>query len=677
MVESAGPGTRPRSGGLTSALPLSSIVVTEIVAIALYAVLRVVGVAQMPSAAAALAVGVIGAALATSTRGFISVWGRLRRRIRFVRRRVGESDDPPMPFDVPTTDRTLMGLRWVDGRLISVIRLSRPVAPSILSPTQTVVSGSGLKLGVVARALRQFDIELESIDVVAHGWRTRSASHVAGPYQSLTGSLPAVPEQDVWIVLRLNPLQCPDAIASRGGGSTGVIRTAITATRRVGNHLAREGYRTRILTAGEITAMTGRLLDGAPVDSAEEDWDEVRYGSYRASAWAVPGALDAQILTDIWSTTALSTTTSTTITHDGPDEFELSTVVRYGSVGDLQLAVPDGLESLAGQQEPAISASVPAHRPRVRRMPVSVGDLAALDATVVPDGGCGQLIGADQAGSAVAVPLFGPDVRRVDLYGDPYLMLQIAVRAIALGARILVRTDRPETWRALSEGVNDARTLFISANATDQRYPTNTYTVCLLDSRQATEDQTITTHIRVHRETGEVTPLGETADVAVYQDASSTSRIYLVTSSGAMALTLVSVPAENHLIEGLRAPRPPVPVSATPQRPQDRFDDPRSGSVPPHGDQGPRRPAPFTSGPGPGGPGPNGPGPGGPGLRPQGPYAPGPGFDRPQQMPPTRDMPAPVRPEPRDDGPPTDRHSRIGRHSNPPPGRHSNPPDDA
>ncbi|MGJ0120374.1 type VII secretion protein EccE [Williamsia sp. MIQD14] len=657
MVESAGPGTRPRSGGLTSALPLSSIVVAEIVAIALYALLRAIGVAQIPSAAAALAVGVIGAALAISTRRLISVWGRLRRRIRFLRRRVGDTDDPPMPFDVPTADRTLMGLRWVDGRLISVIRLSRPVGPSILSPTQTVVSGSGLKLGVVARALRQFDIELESIDVVAHGWRTRGASHVAGPYQSLTGSLPAVPEQDVWIVLRLNPLQCPDAIASRGGGSTGVIRTAITATRRVGNHLAREGYRTRILTAGEIAAMTGRLLDGAPVDSAEEDWKEVRYGSYRTSAWAVPGSLDAAVLTDIWSTTALSTTTSTTITHDGPDEFALATVVRYGSVGDLQLDVPDGLESLAGQQEPAIAWTVPAQRPGVRRMPVDVGDLAALDATVVPDGGCGQLIGADQSGSAVAVPLFGPDVRRVDLYGDPYLMLQIAARAIALGARILVRTDRPETWRALSEGVNDARSLYISANATDQRYPTNTYTVCLLDSRQATEDQTITTHIRVHRETGEVAPLGETADVAIYQDASSTSRIHLVTSSGAMALTLVSVPAENNLIEGSRAPRPPVPVSAAPQRPQ--------------GDNGPRRPAPFTSGPGPG------PGQGEPGPGPQNPYAPGPGFDRRQPpMPPTRDMPGPPRPDLRDDGPPTDQHPRIGRHS-PPPGRHSNQPDDA
>jgi type VII secretion protein EccE len=573
------------------------VIASETVAVAVFAVLRVTGVELLPAVAAAVAVGVVGAALAIRAPSDISVYGRLARRVAYLRRSGRTPEDPPIPFDLPQPDGTSIGVRWSDDRLISVVRIARPVAPTALLPSNSIVSPSGLSLGVIARALAQFDIELESIDVVAHGWRTRAAAHLSGPYASLTASLPTVPQQDVWVVLRLNPLLCPDAIAARGGGPTGVLRTAITATRRVANLLAHQGYRTTILSAAGISAMDSQLVDHSNVDDASEAWDSVVDRSYSTTSYALTRTIDADLSTAIWTTPSLSTTCSIRLTSTRGG-YELTSVVRYASVGDLELRAPEALRRLDGRQRAALDRTLATGRHEIPGLPRDVLSLDALDQIRVVDGGHGQLFGANPSGQAVAVPLFGSDVRRVDLYGSAFLAQQIVVRAIAVGARVVIRTDRPDAWATLVQNVNDPRSLFMYASPIEQRTVYANYSLCILDAREATEDPTIGTQLRIHRTAANPEPLDETSDVALYQDVRDQQRVFVVTRSDTCVATLVALPSESTLIDGSRVPRrqqpEPVTAGAAPQRSGPPPGPPGGGPGGPQEPPSPRRPRDHT-----------------------------------------------------------------------------------
>ncbi|MEH3154398.1 MAG: type VII secretion protein EccE [Gordonia paraffinivorans] len=565
MAHPTRPGSSARTPALVRVLPLWPVIAAEVVAVAVFAVLRVVGVALLPAVAITVVVGMIGAGLAIRAPADISVCGRVARRVAYLRRVTRTQDDPPVPFDLPQSDGTAIGARWADDRLITVIRIARPVAPTALVPTNSIVASSGLSLGVVARALSQFDIELESIDVVAHGWRSRAAAHLTGPYSTLTANLPTVPQQDVWVVLRLDPLLCPDAIEARGGGPTGVLRTAITATRRVANHLAHEGYRPSILSAAGISAMGAQLVDHARVEDAAEGWTSIADGSYSTTSYALTPTIDADLGTKIWLTPSLSTTCATRLRREG-DDFEVSTVVRFAAVGDLTRTPPTELRRLDGRQRAALNRTLPIGRDDIAALPRDVLGLATLDGIRVVDGGHGQLFGANVDGEALAIPLFGSDVRRVDVYGSAFLAQQIVVRAIAVGARVVVRTDRPDVWAPLVSNVNDPRTLFMFSSPIEQRHTVAHYSLCILDAREATEDPTVGTQLRVHRTAGVPERLDGTSDVAVYQDHRDQTRAYLVTRTGTCAATLVALPAEGSLIDGGRPVRrpqqPPAPVGA-------------------------------------------------------------------------------------------------------------------
>ncbi len=470
-------GTSSSVGGLPRTLPVWSIIATEVVAIAVFVVLRGRGETLVLSASVAVGVGVVGALLAIRAPSRISVYGRIGRRLSYLRRYSRTPADPPIPFDLPQPDGTTIGARWAGDRLITVVRIARPVAPTVLVPTNSIVSTSKLSLGVIAKALSQFDIELESIDVVAHGWRSRAAAHLTGPYSRLTSTLPTLAQQDVWVVLRLNPLLCPDAVASRGGGSAGVIKTAMAATRRVANHLAHEGYRPSILTAHGISAMSAGLVDNANVDDAAEGWSSISYGAYSTAAFTLDRPIDAATSTAIWTTPSASTTCAVRLTRDG-QRFALSTVVRYATIGNLALNPPEALRRLDGRQRPALNRTLPVGRDDVTSLPVISLDLAELDAIRVADGGHGQLFGADPRGEAIAIPLYGSDVRRVDLYGSAFLAQQIVARAIAVGARVIIKTDRPDTWRSLVGNVNDGRTLFMASSPIEQSNTAGVFTLC-------------------------------------------------------------------------------------------------------------------------------------------------------------------------------------------------------
>ena len=108
---------------------------------------------------------------------------------------------------------------------------------TVMEPAMTV-SGETVSVQMLADCLRQFDITLDSIDVISQGARSVGHGHIAAIYDAVLGPLPAIAHRSVWVAVRLDPTLCPDAVRHRGGGWEGILRTAATATRRVANRLS-------------------------------------------------------------------------------------------------------------------------------------------------------------------------------------------------------------------------------------------------------------------------------------------------------------------------------------------------------------------------------------------------------------------------------------------------------
>ena len=434
-----------------------------------------------------------------------SLVGKAFRRIgfRWARARRRATDLAPVPFDIPigsATDRTaaartgtahrtgaggrghralgaadVIGARWVDDTLVTVVRVA-PGTPHLtrLTPGESQASDPAdqlIPLAALAECINPFDIPLSSIDVVSHGVRTWGTGPIPQSYHRTLGPLPATAHRSVLVILRLNPLDCPDAVARRGGGAVGALRTATITTRRVAQRLAENGLSVSVLSAAEITSVTSQLVEGVNLDDAEEKWESVTCGPLRMRSAAVnaealtPSALTA-LLSEIWVSSVLSATVALRLRHDDVGTLVVSGIVRVNELpsgGRTLASWPEGLTAMAGRQFDAVTAGVPLLFPtRIdRELPAVYGADAAelLDCLSLPAGGCGQLVGADHYGRAVAVPLLGQDVRSVAIAAGMHLVAQVILRAIAIGASVTVHTVRPRQWQHLIATVGDTRLL--------------------------------------------------------------------------------------------------------------------------------------------------------------------------------------------------------------------------
>ncbi|MDG4833888.1 type VII secretion protein EccE [Solwaraspora sp. WMMD1047] len=81
---------------------------------------------------------------------------------------------------------------------------------------------------------------------------------------------------------------------------------------------------------------------------------------------------------------------------------------------------------------------------------------AGSDALDLPMGGAGLMIGANRHGTAVGVRLFRPEPTGAVLIGGVRPAQLIALRAMALGARVVVQTTRPGAWNPFVRGAAGA-----------------------------------------------------------------------------------------------------------------------------------------------------------------------------------------------------------------------------
>ncbi|MCI4063792.1 type VII secretion protein EccE [Micromonospora sp. R77] len=143
----------------------------------------------------------------------------------------------------------------------------------------------------------------------------------------------------------------------------------------------------------------------------------------------------------------------------GPVPAELTVRLAAWTAGELALAaqaarrlVADAggeLRRLDGEQVDGLAATLPL---AVARPGASVGG-AALDALELPLGEAGLMVGANRHGGAVTVRLFRPEATRLMLVGGVRVAQLTVLRALALGARVVVQTTRPQVWERFVRGV--------------------------------------------------------------------------------------------------------------------------------------------------------------------------------------------------------------------------------
>ncbi|MGY1993637.1 type VII secretion protein EccE [Mycolicibacterium fortuitum] len=473
-------------------------------------------------------------------------WGFLRNR----RRRTGKNAPGPLPtepFDVPTPDGLQIGFRWNGTTLLSLLKIDEnPRALTVLEPGVTV-SGEMVPVQALLDCLRQFDITLESIDIISQGARSAGHTDVAAVYDSVLGPLPAIAQRTVWIAVRFNPSRCAEAVRRRGGDRDGILRAATTATRRVANRLAEAGLQPQLLSASGIAAATNQLSDGVSLGTVEETWEDCREGQFRLSSFAVqPDMLTTAGLGLLWTVPSYSTTVCLSLREAAEDDLvQVRGLVRF----DSDVRVPTqlrGLIPLHGRQFSALAATLPIPAlPGARQIEHWASGLRtdALDELALPASGCGQVIGADQEGRAVALPLFGPQIRRVEIAGTLHLAQQVVLRSLALGARVLVHTRRPAFWRDMVDVVGRHDLLWVADfnRRALQAGSERNYTVEMFDG---VPEQSVRIGVTAMVVAPPNTPASEQADVVLDLISLERDTVKVSTQAGSAVVTMVATDDE-------------------------------------------------------------------------------------------------------------------------------------
>ncbi|WP_277351274.1 type VII secretion protein EccE [Micromonospora sp. HNM0581] len=282
----------------------------------------------------------------------------------------------------------------------------------------------------------------------------------ATSYRQLTGGQPAGRDRAVLAV----------RVARARGWPEESLRHALAGTVR------RIVRRLRPLTVRPVGAQPMRRVlaefahyDGQPV---RESWQAVRCGrllqtTFRLSRW--PGGDVTWLAHRLWR---LPATAITVALHAGTEQprapwllvrlaAPTAAELSYAARQLRQAAVANGstVQRLDGRQLDGLAATLPVALPgapsltAARQPGWKVRFGAGEPEREVPLGAAGLVLGVNRHGDAVTVRLFRPETTRLMLVGGVSAAQLVAVRAMALGARVIVQTARPHAWVRFVRGV--------------------------------------------------------------------------------------------------------------------------------------------------------------------------------------------------------------------------------
>lgn len=506
---------------------------------------------------------VLGVGLPLAVLPFVTVAGRslldwLHTTVRYLS---GSVPSPGSTVDHAQPNGDVFGVHWRGDRVSCVLELEPPGGAATELGLSRASVKSTLDLTTIARCLTQHDISVTAVDIVSHGSRTSSGSPATDVYERLIGPLPAVAVRTVWVTVTVDLRDNRAAVDARGGGRSGASRTVGIATERISRALGADGVFSRLLTSNEIRSAAAHLCRGVPFDSLTESWKAAPLPGVIDTAFGFDfRRIDDEVLADLWSVAALSTTTAVHLTHH-------PTAGHVGLSGSCNFVTRTTRPSppltraisMNGRQRQALLTSLPlaitapGHADPVRR--IGFDDARALS---IPTAGCGQLLGSNSSGHGVAVRVFGTGIGSVMVTGELYLAQQLIFRAVAIGARILIRSDRPHAWGPLVDSLAAPDRLCIDGGP---HRPSSRIDLVVHDFSDAvdapTGSRTDSATILTLREHPPRTPATD-PDLSIVQPGAAGDRIHVRTSREDLRLVLVTIPQETAFIGHPRSVRRPT-----------------------------------------------------------------------------------------------------------------------
>lgn len=280
------------------------------------------------------------------------------------------------------TDRTgaQVGI-FGDGRCWSAL-----LAVEAAESGRGAVGGSTpLPLHVVADALRTRDVHMAAVQILTHTIPAPAAelsedSPCVRSYRSLSPHvIPA--RRFTWVVLRLDPLRCPEAVVARGGGAVGAHRALLGTMSRLVTALDVAGVPARPVAADEalnVLTLTAGISPGRYSElprRTREFWDswaadDTVQACFWVRRWPRPAhAQDVGLLARLGDVRGAFTTVSLTMTGQEERGVHFRAVVRVAGtsreelahiVTELHGAAADArLTRLDGEQLPAVLETLP------------------------------------------------------------------------------------------------------------------------------------------------------------------------------------------------------------------------------------------------------------------------------------------------------------------------------
>ncbi|MEV4632406.1 type VII secretion protein EccE [Rhodococcus coprophilus] len=472
-----------------------------------------------------------------------------------IRYRFGRPASAAVVRDFPQPSGQPIGLSWDAPYVTAVIEVVPPPGQVTRAGREVVDTDVGLPLDAIASCLRRHDVVLDGIDVVVHGWRVRDATPAGQVYAHLLGPLPVAAERTVWLAVRLNAATCREAIARRGGGTEGAAHTVGAAARRVVRVLVDAGCAGRLLTASEIEFASGRVAHGvSPAEFRRHPHHVPVPMGFNVGGHFDARRFDRAAATSVWTYPALASTLVVRLRPGDRGAVRVGGSARF-TVRSASVPALDGLRCPYGADREALTAALPVAVPRLEHVvPLRDTRPGEFEDLALPSGGCGQLVGSDDAGRAVTVRLFGPGVRSVHVAGELYLAKQIVFRAVAVGARVLLYTDRVGAWRSLLDSAAGPDRLRVAGDYADD----GSFDTVVYDGVRPTTVPPHVSAIHVHMHPDGLP--AERPTVSVLQPEASGERILLTAGAVRVDLTLVTIASETTHIGRPRI-QEPVPAS--------------------------------------------------------------------------------------------------------------------
>ncbi|WP_132991819.1 type VII secretion protein EccE [Gordonia zhaorongruii] len=168
------------------------------------------------------------------------------------RRPAAPSEQRFEPFDVPDGSGGYVGVIRDGPRLVCVLAVEPPPPEPVF--VATARRSGGLPLDAVAACLMRSDARPDVVEIVERTLTSWGDGPAARAYRDVLGPLAPASHRSVALVIRIDPARCPDAVALRGGGPAGALRTTLWCLRRLTATLRAAGARTRPFTAAALSA---------------------------------------------------------------------------------------------------------------------------------------------------------------------------------------------------------------------------------------------------------------------------------------------------------------------------------------------------------------------------------------------------------------------------------------